>query len=517
MPLTRRTILKLGGTAAAGAFAAPILGTSTAAAARLPRDPFTLGVASGDPAPHGAVLWTRLAPDPLSPDGGMPISDQEVRWEVATDERFAQVVRAGRTVAVPGSAHSVHVEVSGLLPDRVYYYRFRVGSYISRVGRTRTFPRVGARLASMSFAAVSCQALTDGRYAAYRHLASQEHDLVVHLGDYIYQGPGPESPLAGPDRRHEPFRSVESLEDYRVRHAQYHLDPDLQDAHASAPFLCVPDDHEVVDNMAGDYGANGNQTPEEFLPRRANAYQAYYEHIPLRQSSVPRGPDMDLYRRLQYGDLAEFNLLDTRQFRTPQEDGPTFQRLAADARDPARTLTGSEQQGWLLDGLDASQSRWNVIAQQIYMAAIDMDTGDGHAYNTDKWDGYPAARRRITQFLYERQPRNPVVLSGDVHAAMVNDITRTLEPSSPVVAAEFLGSSISSDKHNNELFEAAMPFNPQMRYYNGRQRGYLSCEVTRDTWQADLWFAVDPYDSASPVIRQASFVVEDGRPGVSPA
>jgi len=482
-------------------------------------DPFTLGVASGDPSPNGVVLWTRLAPEPLTGNGGMPDYPVQVNWQVATDERFADadVVRAGSVWAEPKWAHSVHVEVDGLLPDRVYYYRFRFGPHLSQVGRTRTFPAAGSSVNSLSIAAVSCQSFVAGRYAAYRHLAARDHDLVLHLGDYIYEGKGPDNPPAGPDRRHLPYVTIWSLEDYRIRHAQYRLDPDLQAAHASAPFICVPDDHEVVNNAAGDYGANGNSTPEVYLPRRAAAFQAYYEHLPLRRSAMPDGPAMQLYRRLRYGDLAEFSMLDTRQYRTPQMDGPTFQPLDPAAYDPDRSLTGPEQERWLLEGLVASQARWNVIGQQIYMTAIDMDPGDGQSYNTDKWDGYPAARSRITSFLHERKPRNPIVLAGDVHAAMVNDITLTADPTSPVVTTEFLGSSISSGKGNNARFEAALPQNPQMRYYNGRQRGYLSCEIGRDLWTSDLWFVDDALDADSPVRRLASYVVEDGRLGAQPA
>ncbi|MFI6227660.1 alkaline phosphatase D family protein [Micromonospora echinospora] len=517
MSVTRRSVLRWGGAAVATALVAPQITAGPALAVPLPADPFTLGVASGDPSPDGVVLWTRLAPSPLDPDGGMPGVPVQVNWQVATDERFSDVVRAGSVRAEPGWAHSVHVEVSGLLPDRVYFYRFRAGRHLSPVGRTRTFPAAGAAVTSMTLAAVSCQSLPAGRYAAYRHLAAGDHDLVLHLGDYIYEAAGAANPKAGPDRRHAPFKVIRTLEEYRIRHAQYRLDPDLQAAHAAAPFLCVPDDHEVVNNAAGDLGADGNSTPEVYLPRRAAAFQAYYEHLPLRRSSMPQGPAMQLYRRLDYGNLAQLTLLDTRQYRSPQEDGPTFQRLKPSAYDVARTMTGPDQERWLLAGLAASSARWNVIGQQVYFAAIDMEPGDAEFYNTDKWDGYPAARSRITGFLHQRRPRNPVVLSGDVHAAMVNDITLDADPTSPVVATEFLGSSITSEKGNNDLFEAALPENPQVRYYNGRQRGYLSCTVTPEQWTADLWFVDDVLDAGSPVRKGASYVLEDGRPGAQPA
>jgi alkaline phosphatase D len=285
--LTRRTVLKLGAAASVSSLAVPTLGASPAAAAQVPEYPFTLGVASGDPEPDGVVLWTRLAPDPLIPDGGMLPQEYRVLWQVATDEQFTDVVRAGSARAHPDWAHSVHVEVSGLRPDRVYFYRFRLGQHVSAVGRTRTFPLVGAPVVSLEMAAVSCQALFAGRVAAYRHLASRDLDLLVHLGDYIYEGDGPASPPAGPDRRHLPFHIARTLEDYRVRHAQYRLDPDLQAAHASAPFLCVPDDHEVVNNAAGDYGAGGDSTPEVFLPRLRRTGRPQ----PARHPAVPQPAD----------------------------------------------------------------------------------------------------------------------------------------------------------------------------------------------------------------------------------
>ncbi len=389
----------------------------------MPDYPFTLGVASGDPTPDGVLLWTRLAPDPLRGDGGMPPSGVRVDWQVATDEAFSDVVRSGWARAGAALAHSARVEVSGLLPDRVYFYRFRVGDHLSPTGRTRTFPAPGARVTSMRLATLSCQSLVAGRFAALRHVAEQDHDVVLHVGDYIYERRGPLHPPAGDDRRHRPFRDLLTLDDYRVRHAQYRLDPDLQAAHAAAPFLCVPDDHDVVNNMAGHRGRNGRTDPEEFRPRLAAAYQAYYEHLPLRRASRSRGPAMRLHRGFDYGDLARILLLDTRQHRSPQVPGPPYQPLGRTARRTSRTMLGGRQERWLREALASSPARWNIVGQQSYLAAVDLGTGDPRLFNADKWDGYPAARSRLTDFLAEARPRNPVFLGGDVHAAMVNDIT----------------------------------------------------------------------------------------------
>lgn len=494
----RRTFLKGG---AAVLVTAAVAGVAARPAFAQPPAtyPFTLGVASGDPTPDGVTLWTRLAPEPLTPDGGMPPADVLVNWQVATEENFADPVRAGSVRASATGAHSVHVDVSGLAPDRVYFYRFRAGQHLSRTGRTQTFPAIGTSVTSLRFAAFSCQNFPAGFYNAYRHAATQDLDLMIHLGDYIYEGAGGLHPPAGIARRHAPFKVARSLDDYRVRHAQYRTDPDLQNAHAAAPFLVVPDDHEVVNN----------QNERTAAQRKANAYQAYWEHMPLRASARPQGPSMPLFRTLEYGDLAAFDMLDTRQYRSVQVNGPAFQPLPPAAFDPSRTMLGAEQERWLFDRLAASAVTWNVLAQQVYMAALDVDPGDGEAYNTDKWDAYPVARERLTRFLHEGRVRNPVVLAGDVHAAMVNDLTLSYGDR-PVVGTEFLGSSVTTSKGNNELFEAARADNPEMRFYNGRQRGYVSCEVTPETFRGDLWFVDDVLDPASAVRRQASYALVDG-------
>ncbi len=501
MQLTRRAVLGTGAaTALLGVAARPSY------AADIASFPFTLGVASGDPRPDGVTLWTRLAPEPLLPDGGMPARDFLVNWQISADETFENPVRAGAVRATPAEAHAVHVDVRGLDPDRQYWYRFRVGRHLSRTGRTRTFPAVGAAVASLRFASLSCQNLPAGRFAPYRHLAQQDVDVVVHLGDYIYEGAGAANPAAGRDRRHEPFVTLQTLDQYRVRHAQYKLDPDLQDAHAAHPFLVVPDDHEVVNNMSIATRA----------ARKAAGFQAYWEHMPLAAEARPNGASIQLFRSLEYGALARFDMLDTRQYRTPLIPGATFRELPPEAFDPARTLLGAEQEQWLFDTLAGSAATWNLLAQQVYIAALDMDLGEGTAYNNDKWDGYPVARERLTRFLHEARPSNPVVLAGDVHAAMVNDITLKHENGTPVVASEFLGSSVTSTKGNDQLFRDAMTENPEMLFYNGHQRGYLVCEVTPQQFRGDLWFVDDARFADSPVRRQASYAVDAGVLGAHP-
>lgn len=480
-------------------------------ASKVAGDPFTLGVASGDPRPDGVTLWTRLAPDPLALDGlgGMAAHDGrpvQVGWQVATREDMRDVVASGSARAGVEDAYAVHVDVRGLEPDRHYWYRFRVGSRTSRTGRTRTFPAVGAAVTGLRFATVSCQSFPAGRYAVHRHLAQQDLDVVLHLGDYVYEAAGAANPAAGPDRRHVPFVTLQSLTDYRLRHAQYRLDPDLQDAHAAHPFVVVPDDHEVVNNQSAATAAQ----------RKANGYQAYWEHMPLPATARPEGPSIRLFRSLEYGALAAFDMLDTRQYRSPLVGGETFRALPPAAFDPARTLTGAEQEQWLFDRLASSAATWNVLAQQVYLAAIDVRPGRQQWFNMDKWDGYPVARERLTRFLAEAAPANPVVLAGDVHAAMVNDVRLTLDPTSPVVTTEFLGSSVTSLKDNNDLFEGARAENPHMLFYEGRRRGYLTCEVTPGQFRGDLWFVDDALRADSPVRREASYAVEAGRLGGQP-
>ena len=317
--IDRRTFVKLGGASAAALiFGFGPFTEKTWAEPRFSDYPFKLGVASGDPLPDGVVLWTRLAPDPLN--GGMPDKRVPVQWQVATDEAFANVVREGATFASPELAHSVHVEVGGLRPAGEYFYRFRAGSELSPVGRTKTAPAFGASVAEMNFAFVSCQQYEHGYFTAYRHMSEEDLDLVVHLGDYIYEyGPNQYVAPGGNVRTHVGPEIV-SLSDYRRRHAQYRTDEDLQAAHAAFPWAVTWDDHEVENNYADEI-PEGGQSVEAFILRRAAAYQAYYEHMPLRRTSVPSGPDMQLYRRLTFGNLAEFNVLDTRQYRDDQAAG----------------------------------------------------------------------------------------------------------------------------------------------------------------------------------------------------
>jgi len=472
--------------------------------------PFALGVASGDPTPDGVVLWSRLAPEPLT-GGGMPPAPVTITWRVGRDEGMADVVQSGETVALPEWAHSVHVEVAGLDPDRWYWYQFRVGDQLSPVGRTRTVPQVGARVNRLRFAFASCQHYESGYFTAYRHMAAEDLDVVFHLGDYIYEGPGRE----GQVRMHT-GREIMTIDDYRNRYALYRSDPDLQAAHAAFPWIVTWDDHEVDNDYAADRSVQDDPV-ELFLRRRAAAYRAYYEHMPLRSSAMPEGPSLQLYRHLAYGDLGGFFVLDTRQYRTKQPCGGGGRRPICDeALDPKATLLGAAQEQWLFGGLSRSSSRWNVIPQQVLIAKVDRVAGPEQGYAMDKWSGYEEGRNRMLSFVATRRPANPVVLTGDIHSNWVNDLKVDFaDPRAPTVATELAGTSITSGGDGADLPETAAAMlseNPFVKFFNN-QRGYVSCEMTPKTLRAD--YRVLEYVSrpGAPVRTRASFVIEDGKPG----
>jgi alkaline phosphatase D len=481
---------------------------------RVPGYPFTLGIASGDPLPDGFVLWTRLAPAPLD-GGGMPPKPVPVDWQVATDEQMAKPVRRGSVVARPEGAHAVHVELFGLEPGRWYWYQFRAGGEVSPIGRTRTAPIPASRLERFRFAFASCQHWEQGYFTAYRHMLDDDLDLVAHLGDYIYETPS----WADEVRRHDGPEPV-SLDDYRNRHALYKLDPDLQKAHAAYPWTVTWDDHEVDNDYAADQSQDRDD-PSGFLRRRAAAYQAYYEHMPLRHIARPRDGQMRLYHRLAFGDLVEFHVLDNRQYRSDQpcgegrRGGGNLVEACAARLDPGLTMLGAEQERWLLGGLGRSRARWNVIAQQQLMAQLIQRSNAGReAYWTDGWDGYAAARSRLLHYLGERRPENPVVLGGDIHSFWVTDLRTDFgDPRAPVVATEFVGTSISSEAVPYQRFAAVLPDNPHVRFFESRRRGYVRCALTRERWQTDCRVVDDVRDPQAGVSTLASFVVEAGRPG----
>ena len=502
---TDRRAFLLGGLTLLGAGAF----TRVQARPRWDDSPFALGVASGDPADDGVVLWTRLVRDPLN-GGGMPPEPVDVRWEVADDESMRRIVKHGRVTASAAWAHSVHVEVDGLEPGRVYWYRFHAGAATSPVGRTRTLPRRSDDVDRLRFAFVSCQHYEAGFFTAYRHLAAEDLDVVFHLGDYIYEGPGRDSQA----RKHHGLE-LATLEDYRNRYAQYRLDPDLQAAHAAFPWIVTPDDHEVDNNYAGAVSEN-NDPPDLFMRRRAAAYQAYYEHMPLRRRSVPRGPAIQLYRQFNYGKLASFFVLDTRQFRTDQPCGDGSKPQCPGMSDPRATLLGPAQERWLFDEVGGSNGQWNVLPQQVMMAKVDRMPGPDERFSMDQWSGYDACRTRLLEFFAARRPSNPVVLTGDIHSNWVNDLKVNFrDAAAAAVATEFVGTSIATGGDGVDQAPAmkdVLGENPFVKFQNS-QRGYVSCSVTREAWHADYHVLDYVSRPGAPRKTRASFRVTNGRPG----
>ncbi len=475
--------------------------------------PFTLGVASGDPSPSGVVLWTRLAPDPLN-GGGMPEENIEVRWVVAHDEGLKDIVKEGRAIATPLFAHSLHIEVEGLEPDRWYWYGFFVGEDASPVGRTRTMPGRNVMPAKLDYAFASCQHFETGLFTAYEHMAKEQLDLIAHLGDYIYEGKGREKQV-----REHVGPKLMTLDDYRNRHAQYKTDMYLQAAHAHCPWLVAWDDHEFENNCANDRSQYPEIEPVDFLRQRAQAYRAYYEHMPVGPMSIPQGPSMRLYKAVSFGRLAQFSVLDTRQYRTDQpcDDG---NKAPCDAVfDPNATMLGAEQEHWLNNALLQSPARWNVLTQQVMMGRVDRKIGPEVGYSMDQWGGYDVARKRLLSFIRDQKIANPIVITGDIHSNWVNDLKIDFDrPEDPTVATEFVGTSISSGgngvKERPEVTQMQAE-NPFVKFFNA-QRGYVRCSLTPENYRADYQVVEYVDKPGAPLETRASFVVENGQPGAKP-
>ena len=482
---------------------------------RFADDPFSLGIASGDPEPDGVVLWTRLAPEPIAPDGfgGMGDDNVAVSWEVANDEAFTTIVRRGTALATRALAYSVHVEVDGLSPARWYWYRFRTGDVMSPLGRTRTTPARDAAAQSLQFAFVSCQNYEQGLYTAFDHLAAERLDLVAHLGDYIYEGAGAD----GRVRKHD-GGEINTLAEYRRRYAQYKSDMSLQRAHAQCPWVMTWDDHEVDNNYAGEI-AQDAQARDAFLARRAAAYQAWYEHQPVRVPRPRSWADLAIHRSVSWGALARFWVLDTRQFRSNQACGDGRKAFCAESLEASRTVLGEPQETWLNNGLSASRASWQVLAQQIMVAPYVTIGADGARVSMDQWAGYPTAQRRLVESLHQRAPGRGVVLTGDIHSSWVNDLRVDFSrPESAAVAAEFVGTSMTSGGNGNDGFaglaaESMRVNNPHIAWHNAR-RGYVLCAVTPREWRS-TYRTVEYVDTpGAPIKTAAAFVVEAGRTGV---
>ena len=528
--LNRRRIL--GGAASAGValISAPAILRYASAQTGMPQNartgnPFTLGVASGAPRPDGFVLWTRLAPDPLSVNpetpGGMSGGDVGLRYEIATDDAMKNVVRRGTATAQQLYGYSVHLDVAGLQSGRSYWYRFLSGDATSSIGRAVTLPAPGASLDSIRYGYVSCANYEHGYFSAYRHLTDENPEFVLFLGDYIYEGIEENRPIV---RHHSDGIEASTLPTYRNRYAQYRLDQDLQRLHAQVPSLVTWDDHEVQNDYADKYGEYFDD-PAQFLIRRAAAYQAFYEHMPVRPIlSHPDGPLMRVYDRFTFGDLIEISVIDGRQYRSreacygpPNKGGGHLESNGScpERLDPGRTMIGFDQEAWLYSALAHSKAKWNLIAQDVLMAQLREKQDGIDTFWTDNWDGYPANRARLIKRIHDTKVSNPVVASGDIHSFFANDLH--LDPDdqkSPIVATEFVGTSIASYGPPFDMLTQTLPDNPHVHFFESRRRGYVVVDLKREQMQLRMRAVSDAHDPKADISTLKTYAVESGRTGV---
>lgn len=494
---------------------------------RIRHNPFTLGVASGDPEPDNVLLWTRLTP-PLAGLGEMDapaLPPLKLRWELAHDEGFTRIVDQGEAMALPQWGHAVHVQVNGLAPDRWYHYRFMLGDAASATGRCRTAPAAHARVSRLRLAYASCQRWEHGYYAAWAQVAQDAPDMVLFLGDYIYEYATPAMTLGL--ARTQPLRTAQTLGDYRDRYALHKSDPQLQAAHAACNWAVIWDDHEVENDYASD---NGRGDPARFLARRMAAWQAFYENMPLRASVLQRSfQGLSLYRDLRWGNLVRMHLLDGRQYRGIQacrapgqaDAGSVLPQECAQLDDPARSFLGWEQEQWLYrqlqsDGQGKAQAPiWSVLAQTTLFSTRRYPSGK---QSTDSWDGYPAARQRLVQQIAQSAPRNSVLLGGDIHQNYVCAVPLQAhlapDKANPVIASEFCGTSISSRSGTTQAkVDAVVAHNPQVLFARCEERGYGLAEITPQRWNTELRAVANPLRADSPIYTLAKFTVEDRRAG----
>jgi alkaline phosphatase D len=481
------------------------------AQAPLAADPFGLGVASGHPMPDSVVLWTRLMADQDADRLGPPV---EVDWAIAEDEAMTRVVQHGKTTAEARWGHSVHVDVAGLGPGRIYWYRFAANGEQSPVGRTRTAPAPTDKPERLRFTVASCQQYEQGFFAAHRHMAAEELNAVLFVGDYIYEISWGRHLV----RHHDGGRPT-MLDEYRNRYALYKRDRDLQAAHAAHPWIVTWDDHEVANDYANDLSPT-DPDPKSFLEIRAAAYQAFWEHMPLPNAMRPQGPALRLYERYRFGDLVELFTIDDRQYRShnachAEKIRNRMLTDCAERLDARRTMLGAEQEAWFASGMAQASARWNVIAQQTLMAELDRGAGDKHTFWADGWDGYPAARQRLLGAVAASPVKDTLVLGGDVHAFWAADLKRDFaDPEAPVVASEFVGGSITSQGPPADRLPPLLARNPHLRAALSEANGYGL--VTLDRQKALVAFRAvgDVRDPRTGISTVQQFAVEAGKPGV---
>jgi alkaline phosphatase D len=513
----RRRLLQLA-VASATALAWPCSGWSQP---RFAADPFTLGVASGSPGADSVVLWTRLM-GPAAERAAR--SAVPVRWEVAHDEQFSRIAQRGEVQAVAELAHSVHAEVAGLDSDRWYFYRFIAGGTASPVGRTRTLPAPCAEVQKLRLAYASCQRWEHGYFSAYRHMREENLDAVLFLGDYVYEYPNAAHAVRVPSGGW-----TLTLDDYRRRYALHKGEAELQAMHAACPWIVTWDDHEVQNDYAGLQAGDGGPAVADFGARRAAAYQAFYEHMPVRASALTRalaglaaGAELRLYSQLRFGRLATLNLLDTRQYRDPQvctragrASSPVHPASCPSWNDPARSLLGAAQERWLDQALAGSGDGWAIVAQQTLFGRRDLQPEAGGAFWNDGWDGYDAARSRLTASLRNHKVANAVLLGGDVHENWVGHVLADYRrPDSEALGVEFCGTSITSRSGGNDKLARRLADNPHFVFADAQRRGYGVAEFTPRKLTTSLRVVDDVTRRDSRIDTLARFAVEAGRPKV---
>jgi len=480
-----------------------------------------MGVASGSPMHDSVVLWTRLAPEAISRSGPANIT---VRWELADDLGFTRIVRKGQATADAALAYSVHVEVGGLDPDRWYFYRFMTGDAQSTAGRTCTFPAPDAVASRLRVAFASCQRWEHGFFSAYRHMRSDDPDVVLFLGDYIYEYPNAKNAVRMPTGGY-----VRTLDEFRARYALHKSDPDLRAMHTACPWLVVWDDHEVQNDYAGAVSGSSGIPPAEFAARRTAAYQAYYEHMPLRASSLTRalagladGAEVRIYSTARFGKLASFYLLDDRQYRAPHactKDGKSGASTVDPAQctvwnDPSRSLLGAAQERWLDDAFARGSGGWNILGQQTLFGQRDFRSGPVQSFWNDGWDGYPAARARLLASIRRNNLANPVLFGGDLHQNWVGHVKADYaDPRSPSVGVEFCGTSISSRSDGSQV-RAQLAKNPHFVFADAERRGYGLAEFTPKRLTTALRVVDDVTRPETSVATLARFSVEAGRSAI---
>ena len=506
---------------------------------------FLHGVASGDPLKDKVILWTRLTPNDVS-------LRLEVIWEIALDQKFSQLVNAGKVQTAQAQDFTVKVDANKLRSNQRYYYRFRYGNVISPIGQTKTLPETSN---TVSFAVCSCSNYPAGYFHVYQEIAKQDVDVVIHLGDYIYEygkdGYATEDAAKlGRELALDNNKEMITLGDYRKRYALYRKDIDLQTVHQRHPFIVIWDDHELANDTWKDGAENhteeteSNKNEGKFIERKIAALQAYFEWMPIRP--VSDNDHLNIYRQFDFGTLVQLTMLDTRVLARDRQldyadymtaQGMNFQRFQEDLNHPMRTLMGSTQLQWLQAQLEQSTATWNVLGQQVLMSKIlipaelllplsQMDVvalnqkipelvtlkmralqGDPSLteiekarltllapYNLDAWDGYAAERETLYATL-RKVDKKVVVLAGDTHNAWASDL---YNQSGAHVGLELATSSVSSpglEKYLNiplaqlQQFELAFrTLIDELNYCNLNQRGYLTVHFTAQQMQANWVF-----------------------------